>query len=337
VDRDSPRVSHPLKSCSISNDWTFRGIEATVMENHELRVVVLPGKGTDISELVYKPLNLNVLFRNSWGPRSPRLFPNVSPHSSTFRDYTGGGWSDILPNAGEPCEFRGARFGLHDETPLLTWSSRIEEQSSEKVSARFLVGLNKYPLTVNKLMSLDADNRLTITETVENESQERLPLSWLVHPTFSTAFADGSAPLELSATNISRMDDREKRTWPFPRFLDSDGVERDVRSIPALDTSLDSTLVLDGLKEGRYSIANKTLGLRFTLSWDTDVFPYLWYYRSLNGRGYPYYGRSRFIALEPCTSRSSGLATQSSSDDALFLEGGKSVTTSIVASLDANT
>ena len=27
-----------------------------------------------------------------------------------------------------------------------------------------------------------------ITETVENDSRERLPLSWLVHPTFSPAF-----------------------------------------------------------------------------------------------------------------------------------------------------
>jgi galactose mutarotase-like enzyme len=325
-----------MNSCSISNDWTFRGIEATVLENRELRVVVLHGKGTDISELVYKPLNLNVLFRNPWGPRSPHRFPNVSPHPSTFRDYTGGGWSDILPNAGEPCEFRGARFGLHDETPLLAWSSQIEEESSERVSARFLVRLNKYPLAVDKLVSLDSGNRLTITETVENDSQERLPLSWLVHPAFSPAFADGSSSLELSATSISRMDDPGGRSWPFPLFLDSDGVERDVRSIPQQGTTLDSTLVLSGMDEGRYSIMNSELGLRFTLTWDLEVFPYLWYYRSLSAPGYPYYGRSRFIALEPCTSKASGLVAQAGSDDALFLEGGESVTTSMVATLGSD-
>ena len=93
-----------MAGCSISDEWAFRGIRATILENDELRVVVLPGKGTDISEISFKPLNMNLLFRNPWGPRAPRRFPNVSPHQETFRDYTGGGWSDILPNAGAPCE-----------------------------------------------------------------------------------------------------------------------------------------------------------------------------------------------------------------------------------------
>ena len=193
--------------------------------------------------------------------------------------------------------------------------------------------LNKYPLAVDKLVSLDAGNRLTITETVENDSKEGLPLSWVVHPTFSPAFVDESSSIDLSATSVSRMDDPEGRSWPFPLFLDSDGVERNARSIPPEGTTIDSTLVLVGMEEGRYSITNGALGLRFTLTWDLEVFPYLWYYRSLHAPGYPYYGRSRFIALEPCTSRGSGLATQAGSDDALFLEGGESVTTSMVATL----
>jgi hypothetical protein len=256
-----------LSGCTISNDWTFRGIEATVMENEQLRVVLLPGKGTDISELVYKPLNLNILFRNSWGPRSPRLFPNVSPNS-TFRDYTGGGWSDILPNAGDPCEFRGARFGLHDETPLLAWSSSIEEDSRDLVSALFRVRLNRYPFEVRKLVSLETNNRLTITETIQNNSSERLPFSWLVHPAFSSAFAGPSSFLELQAKNISRMDDSSETRWRFPRFTDSDGAERDVTTIPASSTRLNNTLVLSELEEGRYSIINPTLNLKFTLSWE---------------------------------------------------------------------
>ncbi|MDA4112599.1 MAG: DUF4432 family protein [Thaumarchaeota archaeon] len=322
----------PAYRPTISNEWRFRGIDTTVMENRELRVAILHGKGTDITELVYKPLGLNLLFRNPWGPRSPSLVPNVSPHSSTFRDFTGGGWSDILPNAGDPCEFRGASFGLHDETPLLAWSSDVEEVSDERVSARFRVRLNRYPFAVDKLVTLDSENRLTITETVENASKEELPFSWLVHPTFSSEFV-GGASLDLSASSISVMEDSGGKPWRFPRYLDSDGVERDVSLVPPMDTVVNSTLLLSGIEEGRYSIINRRLALRFSMSWDKTVFPYLWYYRSLNATGYPFYGRSRFIALEPSTSKTAGLAVQSSSNDLLFLGAGKSLTTTMVASV----
>jgi galactose mutarotase-like enzyme len=320
--------------CSVSNEWAFRGIDSTVMENQDLRVLILHGKGTDISEIVYKPLGLNLMFRNPWGPKSPRLFPNVSPHSATFRDYTGGGWSDVLPNAGDPCDFKGARFGMHDETPLLAWSSRIEENSRTKVSARFDVKLNKYPLSVSKLVSLDTRNRLTIVESITNESKDALPFSWVVHPTFSTAFVDETARLDLSASKISVMETGSE-SYAFPRYVDSDGVERDVRRAPPLDATIDSTLLLSGVKEGRYSITNPGLGLRFTLTWDLAVFPYVWYYRSINAKGYPYYGRSRFVAVEPCTSRTGGLVNQVAAKDAPSIGPGKTLTTTMVATVSA--
>jgi len=327
----SPSGAPRARGLSVSNEWTFRDIEATVMEGEEMRVVLLQGKGADISEVVFKPLNLNVLFRNPWGPRNPRLYPTIAPHASAFRDYTGGGWSDILPNAGDACTVKGARFALHDETPLLNWSSSVEEASPDRVSALFRVKLVKYPFEIRKLVSLETGNRLTITETVRNESRERLPFSWLVHPAFSPAFAEPSAPLELHARWISVMGDA--RTWDYPAFVDVDGIERDASLVPSAETKLDSTLVLGGLDAGRYSITNPALGLRFTLAWDKEVFPFLWYYRSLGAEGYPFYGRSRFIALEPSTSRVSGLAAQVAADDARWLEADESLTTEMVATL----
>jgi hypothetical protein len=127
------------------------------------------------------------------------------------------------------------------------------------------------------------------------------------------------------------------QTWDYPEFLDSDDghgdVLRDIRRLPAENAVLDSTLVLSELVEGRYSISDPRTGLTFSLSWDKNVFPYLWYYRSMNALDYPYYGRSRFIALEPCTSKASGLASQTRSNDVRYLGPRESLASSVVASV----
>jgi galactose mutarotase-like enzyme len=317
-------------TCEVSTDRLVNGIEATSFDNDDLRVVVLQGKGTDISEVTYKPLKLNLLFRNPWGPKNPLLHPNVSPHGQTFRDYTGGGWSDIIPNAGDECEAMGARFGLHDETPLLRWSASKNSRSRRTASASFAVALNKYPFRVRKRVTLDSRNNLKIVESIENASEQSLPYSWLIHPTFSWGFVGSGARIDTSAESISRMDSPAKR-WKAPRFVDSDGKTKLIGEVPDGGSTLDSTLVLGDLSEGRYEVTNTSLGLSFELSWDRNVFPYLWYYRSINAPNYPYFGRSRFIALEPCTSRYSGLAKQVEESDAPALGPRKSLTTTFAA------
>ena len=58
-----------------------------------------------------------------------------------------------------------------------------------------------------------------------------------------------------------------------------------------------------GFKEGRYSITNHRSGLSFHLSWQNKVFPYLWYWQVTRGAfGYPWYGTTYNLALEPHSS-----------------------------------
>ena len=323
-----------MKGCTITDEWNFRGIKTVIFENQDLRIVILSGKGTDIFEIVYKPLNLNLLFRNPWGPLSPILFPLVSPHDEVFRDYTGGGWSDILPNAGRACEFRGARFGLHDETPLLSWSHELTVSQGPNVSARFWTNLRKYPFFVEKMVSLNEQNEIAIRESVTNTSSEALPFSWLIHPTFSRDFFGRDSKLEVSAKKIRRMSEEDQNDEKWQDISAGTGKDKsplDLSNLPFDATELDETLVLTDLKEGRYCLTNSSLDLTFSLQWDLRIFPYLWYYRSINAKNYPYYGRSQFIALEPCTSARSGLALQQKKGDARVLGARERITTEIVA------
>ncbi|MFI5420266.1 MAG: DUF4432 family protein, partial [Nitrososphaerales archaeon] len=326
----------PLE-CTVSDDWNFRGIATVIFENRNLRLVVLSGKGTDISEITFKSLDLNLLYRNPWGPKSPKQVPVVSPHNEIFRDYTGGGWSDIIPNAGVSCEFLGTKFGLHDETPLLEWSHKILEDKGKEVSVKFWTNLKKYPFHVEKTMMLNDSNELKITEAITNNGRHDLPFSWLVHPTFSSKFLDGDSTLNIPCTRIqhlSEIENHEKKSWAYPFFVDVDGSSKDVRKLPFSDTSiLDDTLILSGLDTGHYDLANPKLGIRFSLEWDDKIFPNVWYYRSINSQNYPYFGRSQFIAVEPCTSMHSGLANQVRYGDARVLQGGESLSTELTMSV----
>jgi len=72
-----------------------------VLENRYLRLVSLLDKGSDISELTYKPLDLDLLFHAPTGYRKPGSIVGTCKRSEgEFREYYGGGWQDILPFAG---------------------------------------------------------------------------------------------------------------------------------------------------------------------------------------------------------------------------------------------
>ncbi len=308
-----------------------------IFETRNLRIVVLPDKGTDISEIIFKPFDLNLLFRNPWGPLSPRQVPVTSPHDEVFRDYTGGGWSDILPNAGAACKYQGMKFGLHDETPLLPWYYKILESKGKKVSAKFWTDLKKYPFRVEKTLTLYDYDKLTINETIVNKSKQRLPFSWLIHPTFSSEFLGGTTTLDVAATRICHLadiDNPEHHSWEYPNYVENDGNAKDIRKLPFNETDiLDDTLVLTGLERGHYDLTNESSGISFSLDWDKTIFPVVWYYRSINSQNYPYFGRSQFIAVEPSTSAHSGLADQTSHGDARFLAAGEVLSTELTVSI----
>jgi len=51
---------------TIDTDWAYRGVDAAIMENDYLRIVLLPGKGSDVIEFRDKRRDTNVLFDPPW-------------------------------------------------------------------------------------------------------------------------------------------------------------------------------------------------------------------------------------------------------------------------------
>ena len=101
-------------SCSISQHTLERGYKAVTLENEILSVTVLPDKGADIYSLLYKPRNMDVLWKSPWGLKLPGtgVF-TAGTTEEAWLEYYGGGWQEIFPNGGDACVYKGCHLNFH--------------------------------------------------------------------------------------------------------------------------------------------------------------------------------------------------------------------------------
>ena len=178
-------------------EYEYRGYSIVAMENQFLRVVIAAGKGTDILEFQYKPLDVDFMWR-SYNGLPPYSSPTISNPSGSFLDFYAGGWQEMLPNAGMNCVYKGASLGVHGEVCLLPWSYRIDRDSPEAVSVTFSVRTVRTPFYLEKTLTLNHHSPvLFIEERLLNEGDEPMDVMWGHHPAFGWPFVDDGCRLFL--------------------------------------------------------------------------------------------------------------------------------------------
>ncbi len=328
--------------CRISTDWKYKGMRTLILENRRLRVVSLLDKGSDIIELVYKPLDVDFMWHSPLNVRSPStLLERCRRSQGSFIDHYQGGWQDVLPNAGPSCTWRGVEWGQHSITPALPWNCSIEESSGKEVVAHMRVDCRCYPFSIDKWMILrEGESFFTIKERITNRSEQDLEFSWLQHLTFGRPFLAPSNRIYLKAGIAVTHDEEipgsslpagEKFRWPVVE--DKEGREVDLSRVPQRDFKAHDLVYIIDLKEGGFRLMNEDMGLGFGLVWDRKVFPYLWFWRPLGGAfDHPWFGRAWAIGLEPCTSwPSTGLKDQVRRGTAARLKGEATIETEMKA------
>ncbi len=330
--------------CRVSDSWTYRGLKTVVMENSQVRVVILADKGADIYSFVHKPTDTEFMWRSPWGVRNPRKFvPSTGSSQGMWLDYYEGGWQTVVPHGGYPDEVYGAEFGLHAELNNLPWDAAIVEDTAERVAVNFRAKGVRMPVAVDMTLTLDADSpALRLSKTAINESEESVDIVWLEHIAIGPPFLSDRCQLYVPEckvlTHPEAFVDSQKLAlgWEgnWPMVPAADGSQIDFRNIPPKeDRSLDMAYMTE-LSEGWYAVHNKETSVGFAVSFPSDVFRYLWYWRNLGGGwGYPWYGRCYNVGLEPCTSWDNrGLKHSMENDSARTLQAGESLTTEITAS-----
>lgn len=300
------------RTVRIDDSFTYRRIDAVFMENTNVRLLVLPGKGGDILEFRDKRTDINVLWEadHDWRVPGDGEIPVLDPNAA--HDFYPGGWQLHLPLAGNTSDFDGTPYSLHGESALIPWEATISRDDGEAATLRLETDLVRYPLHVERELTLHAGgSTIEVTEWITNKSDVELPFVWQQHIALGSPLIGPDATLDIPA-NSGRTEDygpdhRNNRLagdelFEWPMAPGRDGSTIDLRELPPRDSTIDDLAYATDLREGRYSVVNEAINLRFTFKFPTDPFESVWYWQPLGGASYyPFWSRNYNVGLEPTT------------------------------------
>ena len=308
--------------CRVTTDVQIKGNNVVIMENEFLRITILADRGSDIIELLYKPKDIDFMWR------SPvRLHKKADYISSTgnsfcnYMDHNTGGWQEILPNGGSECFYKGACLGMHGEISNIPWSYRVLEDTEEKITVQFSIMTLRSPFCLVKNISLRSKSaKISISEELTNLAQEEMELMWGNHPTIGAPFLDETCRVYTNATTAftgeekdfptQRIKANHSFTWPIGES--ESGAKIDMSIVPSENNKTADMIYLKGFpKKAEYKIHSKSKNLSFCMQWDGKLFPYCWVWQVCKGSdGYPWYGRTYNMAIEPWSSYPGGGLTK---------------------------
>lgn len=317
-------------------------MRALVIENEQLRITALLDKGTDIVEYLHKPSDTDFMWKSPIGWKSNAHFLQTTQnHISNFMDFFGGGWQECFPSGGPYTEYKGSEIGLHGEVCLIPWECVITKDTPEEVEAVCTVYTYRTPFKLQKTFRLKKDSGvLELDETITNLGAEDLPYMWGHHPAFGEAIIDEHCRVDVPAkevhthttvqdANTSQFAADQHGQWPM--LTNTKGEEVDNSIIPPASQKTHDLVFLSGLTDGWFALTNTKRKLGIAMQWDVEQFPYVWFWQVYGGgSGYPWYGRTYNIALEPWTSwPNDGVENAVKNGTAKTLKAGESVSTTL--------
>lgn len=290
----------------VTDEYRYHRTDTVILENRALRVVVLPGKGTDVIELRDKRADVDVLFDapHHWQLPSDD-FVQSKDVGTAWMDHYPGGWQECLPMGGADPAAHGAEYGIHGESSLLAWDYELVE-GDHGASASFATELVRYPFLVEKTLSLEPDSStLKVEERLTNDGKVELPYIWLHHLAYGPPILGEEARIDLAGATVT-VDETPQgespltwgETFDWPRS--ADGV--DMRQVPAPDAGIHDLSYLHDLAAGWYALTNPEIDLGVAVSFDENLFESVWCWRAAGGfDSSPFFGREYVQGLELCT------------------------------------
>jgi hypothetical protein len=331
------------------HETTVQGIEAVVLENRSLRLTVLTGKGTDLVECLYKPLDLDFVWLTADGIRDPAdVAGGAADDVAAFIDHYEGGWQEVFPNGGAPASLQGAALAQHGEVAGLPWDWEIVSDRAEAVALRCTVRARRLPFRLAKTIRLAGDGPvLEIESTSTNESGVTLPAMWGAHVALGRPFLRPGSRIRLPRgltvlphpVPIDPLGRRrfpgEPSAWRQPRPASTTGAGPDLAVLPEPGAPSEIVYLTGFAGEGWYEVHEPRAGAAFRLDWDAATWPYLWFWQEYGATtGYPWWGRHYNIGLEPFSSwPTNGLAEAEANGSALRFAPGEQRSTRLRASI----
>ena len=300
--------------CSGSLD----GWRTVTLENEVLKVVVLPEYGGLILDIIYKPRDVNLLWRSPNGVIPRDEPPVVTNPTDEFQARSPGGWPVLFPHGSAPTAVKEATQPFHGEAANRVWRFEPAAAPAGEAAVNMWVDCRLLPLRLERTLRLRASSPvLTVDEKVTNRAGMPIDFMWGHHPFFGKPLMSGDS--RIFAPAAKSLDGAFKNCgWPVHNGRDLS------RCVPE-GAAIEEMFYITDLSEGWYALVNPVEKLGVAMSWDKDVFPYVWIWRESGWADkYPYFGQAYTVALEPFSSLP---GARQRGERLLLLEGGRSMET----------
>jgi Domain of unknown function (DUF4432) len=320
------------------SEGEINGHPALWLENEYLRVSVLPEKGADVYELIYKPRGVDFLLKTPGGLRPPG-----AKKAKDFLENYEGGWQELFPNPGDAVAYRGKELPFHGIAALLPWQLGEVCEDDDTVSISLYLDFHTLPFRLERQMSLlPGRPTLEIRGTITNRADTAQEFLWGHHIVLGSGFLTASCRMEMPSCKIytpevvyepetASLAPRQCELWPFASSLTRrDRV--DLRNIPGPAAHTHDDIYLSDLREGWLDVFNPDLDLHFRLEWDPSVFGCIVNWRPLGGADMPPLTGIYGMGIEPWVSRFN-LTEAIRQKAALSLDPGESLATTFRAKI----
>ncbi len=319
------------------------GYRSLILENEKIRVSIYIDKGSDIYELLYKPADIDFMWKSPLEINGNRKTPFAKESSDgCFSDIYEGGWQDILPNIGDPTDYKNIGLGLHGELFTLPFNYEVLKDSPGQVRVRLFTRMKRAPLFVEKELVIESDKSfLEINQSILNEAEEDFNFSWGQHPAIGVPFLDENCVMDIpeaekagtykSVVSPNQMIPADTE-FEWPMIKDNNGNMLDLSKVLSQKEKAAFVIYLKNVSEGWYAITSLKKNLGFGMIWDKNIFKHIWIWAVYKGYyGYPWYGRTYNIALEPWSSLPDNFDEVLKNGDFISLKPGKSLNTKYTA------
>lgn len=330
---------HRNYNCRIREVF-YNGVKQINLDNELLHIGILAGKGSDISEFVYKPMDLDFMWHSFQGVKNPKDYVVTKENShGKFLDLYEGGWQELFPNYGSDSNYMNSGFGIHGEVCVAPWTSEIVKDTEQEVCVKLSIRTPRTPYYLEKWLTLKVGvPALFIRERVTNEGAVPLQFMWGHHPALGAPFLNEYCEIQLKGDcYVHTLEETQLPggiSAKWPRVRDKAGVEIDLSRIRPPEEKKYLEYGISNIEDSKFLVWNHKLKIGFGMEWDKEVFPYLWIWEP-NGAspGYPWFGRNYTLGVEPWSHLAGGLDEVAARDAGIKLLPGESKETSLTASV----
>ena len=303
-------------------NWRYCGLQALVVENSQLRLVILPELGGKLWSLVYKPLDREMFWHNN------RVGPRPAAYGSAYDDWFCGGWDELFPNDA-PTTFAGDAYPDHGEWWAMPFAWEVAQEPDAVTIHLHRAGVVTNT-AVERWITVRADTPgFTTRYRIHNAGPQPLDFLWKLHPALAI---NPDSRIDLPASQVqpdAAYNDRlDKQPFAWPQARGAGGGAVDMRRVPPFAAGACDFYYATELAAGWCSLTDTESGAGFGLAFDPALFRSVWVFGAYGG------WRGHYVTiLEPCTGYPYQLETAVAQGTASRLEAGETLETTVTAVL----